>query len=935
MSGRTQGGQRGGRGGERGGRGGERGGRGGERGGRGRGERQDTFPRGGDRGGRGGDRGGGGGRYPSGGRPTGNYPPPSVRSCPAYKPNYAIGTPSSDVRALEDRKAKLSITSKGPNVGNLSLTDRYPMRPGYGSQGLPGVLLANYYTISVNPAGEAWYYTARFEPDKPGKSAQTGNDVKPRQLRQLFQQLITKLKDEGVRAFSDYGLYLVTDKKIANVTANIRQEDLTLTFPDGVLPTNPPVFKLRLEYVGALDFPGLEKNLKDPNPVVEFPDKAVTIQMANIVMNGFANTSPDIVAIRQKKFFNLVDRLSAYSIGGGLDVSRGFFSSVRSSTGRLLLNLQITTCAFYDTDNVRVVMDRLRESGGARSLNKLQSFFKGVRVSSKYLKDKKGQPIVKFHSIRGLCRQPFAADANRAQFYNDEFSRQQSVAQFFKQKHGINLQYAQLPVMDVGTPNKAVLIPPECLTIVRGQAANQKLTGDQTTYTLAVGQAKAAINANLIDTYGIPLFGLSNTPPPTAPFGLKVLPGMITVQCRILDAPSLIYRAKSTEKTEKLDARFGAWNLSGRRFARAASLTAFKWGFINLRYDNRQKTGEIDLGMTKFAGMVAETGILGFRPAQGQHVAEIPLGGTQGDGQHRRQLDKVFKEASDRNFRLILMVLDKRDTALYAAAKYLADVKHGIHTVFMVHANKKFHGQTGGTPDYCANVAHKINSKFGGTNQKPDPRIHYLSLIKNPQRTMVMGMDVTHPAPGSERSTPSIAAVVASVDPDFTLYPASVMAHQGRVEVIPTAHLTQMVVERLQYYQQMNKQLPTQIIVYRDGVSEGQYPQVLALELPCIRAAVKKLTKENVKISFIIVGKRHHTRFYPINNTNHDDRNSSTKPGTIVDRGVTAERGWDFFLQPHSCGMGTARPAHYVIVHDEIKMGVHDLETFVSGADEL
>lgn len=41
------------------------------------------------------------------------------------------------------------------------------------------------------------------------------------------------------------------------------------------------------------------------------------------------------------------------------------------------------------------------------------------------------------------------------------------------------------------------------------------------------------------------------------------------------------------------------------------------------------------------------------------------------------------------------------------------------------------------------------------------------------KKTMMVGIDVTHPTPGTRFGTPSIAAVVASVDDDFVQFPAS------------------------------------------------------------------------------------------------------------------------------------------------------------------
>jgi hypothetical protein len=106
-------------------------------------------------------------------------------------------------------------------------------------------------------------------------------------------------------------------------------------------------------------------------------------------------------------------------------------------------------------------------------------------------------------------------------------------------------------------------------------------------------------------------------------------------------------------------------------------------------------------------------------------------------------------------------------------------------------------------------------------------------------------------------------------------------------------------------------------------VSEGQYHAVIDQELPLIRNACRQkypaqATNQGLpKISIVIVGKRHHTRFYPTR-VEEADRSSNCQNGTVVDRGVTEVRNWDFFLQAHTCLQGTARPAHYYIILDEI-----------------
>ena len=81
--------------------------------------------------------------------------------------------------------------------------------------------------------------------------------------------------------------------------------------------------------------------------------------------------------------------------------------------------------------------------------------------------------------------------------------------------------------------------------------------------------------------------------------------------------------------------------------------------------------------------------------------------------------------------------------------------------------------------------------------------------------------------------------------------------------------LADMFQSRLRLWEKKNKTLPENILIYRDGVSEGQYTTVLTTELHDIRNACAKTysasqTKNGLPhISIIVVGKRHHTRFYP------------------------------------------------------------------------
>lgn len=100
-------------------------------------------------------------------------------------------------------------------------------------------------------------------------------------------------------------------------------------------------------------------------------------------------------------------------------------------------------------------------------------------------------------------------------------------------------------------------------------------------------------------------------------------------------------------------------------------------------------------------------------------------------------------------------------------------------------------------------------------------------------------------------------------------------------------------------------------------------------ELPLIRKACGRFGETyKPKITIIIVGKRHHTRFYPTEQDKADNLGNPA-PGTVVDRGVTAVYDFDFYLQAHSGLQGTTRPAHYYVIHDRNNFAADALQTLV------
>jgi hypothetical protein len=286
-----------------------------------------------------------------------------------------------------------------------------------------------------------------------------------------------------------------------------------------------------------------------------------------------------------------------------------------------------------------------------------------------------------------------------------------------------------------------------------------------------------------------------------------------------------------------------------------------------------------------------------------------------------KQLIQTLKSKFPTKPKFLFVILPSDNAVLYDCIKLVCDVQLGIPNICNIGA--KFSKERGQI-QYFSNVAMKFNQKLGGVNHA----LKEEQMKPLDAQTIVFGIDVTHPSPGSAESSPSIAGIVASVDATFSQYPASIRTQKGRQEMV--AELEEMILERLRLWQKRNRRLPSKVIVYRDGVSEGQYRLVLEQEYPSFIAAFNKLygeAKNHPKISIIIVGKRHHTRFYPTKAEDSDGKTGNAPPGTVVDRGVTGEKLFDFFLLAHQGLQGTSKPAHYVVIKDENKLGADQLQS--------
>jgi eukaryotic translation initiation factor 2C len=372
----------------------------------------------------------------------------------------------------------------------------------------------------------------------------------------------------------------------------------------------------------------------------------------------------------------------------------------------------------------------------------------------------------------------------------------------------------------------------------------------------------------------------------------------------------------------------GTWNMEGKKFINPPA------GFGNIPYGilivgGNHAPGEFEMGKTQDFQRNLE------KDASLTGIKLTSLGGILACRNNRNDIQTNLSRM--RAARIVVCVLMED---CYGDVKLVADL------MGLVTQCAKFKKLERVPQGYTLNIMLKINTKLGGTNHTlisrlsrvpagsapvfQDPPASIAWIFDKP--TMLVGIDVSHGETSSSQE--SVAAVVASMDGRAGQYAAHISVQTARQEMVSS--LETAMTSLLSTFRTKNGgKMPSTIIVYRDGVGEGQFDQVTTTELSAIRGAVELMgfTPETVKISIVICQKGHHTRFV------YEEMQAGEKtptfinpcPGLCIDaaggeNSIASARLNEFYLNSHAAIQGTAKPCKYTLVHDEVGFKICELE---------
>lgn len=206
--------------------------------------------------------------------------------------------------------------------------------------------------------------------------------------------------------------------------------------------------------------------------------------------------------------------------------------------------------------------------------------------------------------------------------------------------------------------------------------------------------------------------------------------------------------------------------------------------------------------------------------------------------------------------KVILVIMPYADAYIYNRVKFTCDIKNGIRSICVV--GLEFAKDR--NDQYLANVALTFDIKLGGRNQILDDA--KLGVMAD-GKTMVVGIDVYPPSPWLCVKRPSVAGIVASVDQWLGQWPADLQIQTARQEMVSGPYSMLKSRLRLRLWAKNNTgTCPENILIYRDGVSEGQYDVVLDQELPLLRRGCAK-QRPPPRTSIVVVGETPQHSIFP------------------------------------------------------------------------
>ncbi|KAA8550054.1 hypothetical protein F0562_001738 [Nyssa sinensis] len=793
-------------------------------------------------------------------------------------------------------------------------------RRGLGSKGQKIPLLTNHFKVNVtNVDGHFFHYSVSlsYEDDRPVD----GKGIGRRVIDRVHETYDTELAGKDFAYDGEKSLFTIGPLPRNKLEFTVVLEDIISNRNNGNCspgsrgspnendrkrlrrPYQSKTFKVEISFAAKIPMQAIANALRGQ----ESENSQEALRVLDIILRQHA-AKQGCLLVRQSFFHN--DPRNFADVGGGVLGCRGFHSSFRTTQGGLSLNIDVSTTMIIQPGPVVDFLIANQNVKDPFSIDwaKAKRVLKNLRV--------KTSPSNSEYKITGLSEKPCKEQtfSLKQKGGKDEDGEVQTlevtVYDYFVNYRNIELRYsADLPCINVGKPKRPTFFPLELCSLVSLQRYTKALNTFQRASLVEKSRQKPQERMRVLsDALKVNNY---DAEPMLRSCGISISSNFTQVEGRVLSAPRL-----KVGNGEDFFPRNGRWNFNNKKLVDPTKIE--RWGVVNFsaRCDIR--------------GLVRD--LIKCGELKGIHI-DPPFDVFEENPQFRRapplvRVEKMFEDIQSKlpgapQF-LLCLLPERKNSDLYGPWKRKNLAEHGIVTQCIA--------PTRVNDQYLTNVLLKINAKLGGLNSmlavEHSPSIPVVS--KAP--TIILGMDVSHGSPG-QSDMPSIAAVVSSRQwPLISRFRASVRTQSPKVEMIDSLFKRVSDTEDdgiirellLEFYVSSGKRKPDQFIIFRDGVSESQFNQVLNIELDQIIEACKFLDEKwSPKFVVIVAQKNHHTKFFQPGSPDN------VPPGTVIDNKVCHPRNNDFYLCAHAGMIGTTRPTHYHVLLDEVGFSPDDLQDLV------
>ncbi|XP_057441491.1 protein argonaute 4-like [Lotus japonicus] len=816
---------------------------------------------------------------------------------------------------------KVDLLDLPPEPVKKKLPTRLPIaRKGLGSKGTKLPLLTNHFKVTVaNSDGHFFQYSVAlsYEDGRPVEGKGVGRKV----IDKVQETYGSELNGKDFAYDGEKTLFTIGSLARNKLEFTVVLEDVISNrnngncSPDGAStndsdkkrmrrPYHSKTFKVEISFAAKIPLQAIVNALRGQ----ESENYQEAIRVLDIILRQHA-AKQGCLLVRQSFFHN--DPKNYADVGGGVLGCRGFHSSFRTTQSGLSLNIDVSTTMIIQPGPV---VDFLIANQNVRdpfSLDwaKAKRTLKNLRI--------KASPSNQEYKITGLselpCKEQTFTMKKKGGNNGEEDATEEEITvyEYFVNYRKIDLRYsADLPCINVGKPKRPTYVPVELCSLVSLQRYTKALTTLQRSSLVEKSRQKPLERMNVLNQ-ALKTSNYGNEPM-LKNCGITIASGFTQVEGRVLQAPRLKFG-----NGEDFNPRNGRWNLNNKKVVRPAKIE--HWAVVNFsaRCDVRGLVRDL-IKCARLKGIPIDEPYEEIFEENGQFRRAPPLVRVE------KMFERIQKELPGAPSFLLCLLPERKNSDLYGPWKKKNLAEYGIVTQCI--------SPTRVNDQYLTNVLMKINAKLGGLNSvlgvEMNPSIPIVSKVP----TIILGMDVSHGSPG-QSDIPSIAAVVSSREwPLISKYRACVRTQSPKVEMID--NLFKQVSEKedegiirellIDFYSSSGKRKPDNIIIFRDGVSESQFNQVLNIELNQIIEACKFLDETwNPKFLVIVAQKNHHTKFFQPGSPDN------VPPGTVIDNKICHPRNNDFYMCAHAGMIGTSRPTHYHVLLDDIGFSPDELQELV------